>query len=293
MNSKPFIWVTILILLFSSIIPISSSLEDTYHNTIDVKSINVRDSIIQDAIDNANDGDTIYISSGIYYENIIVDKPLTIIGEGADTTIVDGMGLNEHIFNIISDNVEITGFTIMNCSIGFSGIRVNNNSCNIHNNVFSDCGGGVELWNVENVDIHNNTIEDNTWGIYVHSSEDCSINDNAISNNVYGMELGYSTIEIKNNIIENNSLYGILQLWSNNVVFEYNTFTNHSNIALQLYSSKDNIITGNFFKDNYKCITLDDSCNNTLINNNVSGNRYGIYFWFKSNNNQVEDNIIT
>jgi len=102
------------------------------------------------------------------------------------------------------------------------------------------------------------------------------------------MELGYSTINIRNNLIVNNSLYGILQLWCNNVVFEDNTFTNHSNIALQLYSSNDNIIHSNLLKDNYKGIALDDSRNNILINNNVSGNRYGIYFWFKSNYNLIE-----
>ena len=157
-----------LLFLLTSVIPFTSGYENNSNNSI------------QNMIDNADDGDTIYISSGIYYEHIVVDKQLSIIGEGSDTTIVDGMGLDEHIFNIVSDNVDISGFTIMNCSIGFSGVRVNNNSCSIHHNIFRFCGGGVELWNVADVVIHNNTIEDNTWGVYVHSSMDCCINDNIL-----------------------------------------------------------------------------------------------------------------
>jgi len=187
----------ILFLLISSFNPIVSSYENTSLNIIYVNDCNIPFNTIQEAIDNANNGDTIYISSGIYYEHIVVDKPITIVGAGAEDTIIDGMNEDEHIFNIVSDKVDISGFTIMNCSIGFSGIRVNNNSCNIHHNIFKECGGGVELWDVQDVVIHNNTIADNTWGIYVHNSIDCSINNNIISNNFYGMELGYSAIEIK------------------------------------------------------------------------------------------------
>jgi len=214
-------------LLLSSFISIASNFENSNTKSTLINGGNISYNSIQEAIDNSDDGDTIHISSGIYYEHIIVDKPLTIIGNGADNTIVDGMGLDEHIFNIVSDSVDISGFTIMNCSIGFSGIRVNNDSCSIHDNIFRFCGGGVELWDVEDVVIHNNTIRDNTWGVYVHSSNDCSIDDNTIGENVYGMELGYSTITIRNNLIEKNTLYGILQLSCNNVLIESNNFTGH------------------------------------------------------------------
>jgi len=219
----------ILFLLISSFNSITSSYENTSNNSI------------QELIDNANSGDTIYIGSGIYYEHLIVNKPLIIIGDGAESTFVDGMGMDEHVFTILSDYVEITGFTIMNCSIGFSGIRVNNNSCNIHNNIFKYCGGGVELWDVEDVVVHNNTIEDNTWGVYVHSSEDCSINDNIIRENLYGVELGYSTADIRNNIIRRNDLYGILQLSCSQITIISNTFL-YNGFAIQTYNSNSNNI---------------------------------------------------
>jgi len=291
MLKKPTIWGIILILLFTSFNSLASNIED-YSNTIYLNDSSISLNSIQEAIDNANDGDTIYISSGVYYEHIVVDKQLTIIGDGSDVTFVDGMGLDEHVFNIVSDNVDISGFTIMNCSIGFSGIRVNNDFCNIHHNIFRFCGGGVELWDVKDIIIHNNTIEDNTWGIYVHNSKDCSINDNTLMNNVYGMEIGYSTIEIKDNLFENNLRFGILQLWSNDVIIEGNNFSGNVKSALQLYSSNENIIHNNIIRFNRDGLSLDESSNNTISENIITGNNYGVYLWFNSNNNNILNNEI-
>ena len=58
---------------------------------------------IQDAIDAAEDGDTIYVYSGIYYENITVDKTITLQGEDKISTIIDG-GETGDVINIIADN---------------------------------------------------------------------------------------------------------------------------------------------------------------------------------------------
>lgn len=45
---------------------------------------------IQDAIDNASDGDTVFVynDSSPYIENVVVDKSLDIVGEEANSTIV-------------------------------------------------------------------------------------------------------------------------------------------------------------------------------------------------------------
>jgi len=43
---------------------------------------------IQDAIDGAEEGDTIYVHAGTYVENVDVDKRITLIGDGADVVTV-------------------------------------------------------------------------------------------------------------------------------------------------------------------------------------------------------------
>jgi len=44
---------------------------------------------IQQAINHAKDGDTIKVLAGVYRENIIVNKSISIIGDGANITIID------------------------------------------------------------------------------------------------------------------------------------------------------------------------------------------------------------
>ena len=44
---------------------------------------------IQDAINVAEDGDTVYVYSGIYKENLLLDKSIILIGEHKNTTIIE------------------------------------------------------------------------------------------------------------------------------------------------------------------------------------------------------------
>ena len=104
MFHKTIVGGIVLIFLLCSFIPISTSLESSSHNTIYINSKRVSNGSIQDAIDNANSGDTIYISSGIYYEHIVVDKPLTIIGNNPIETPINAVTPPATIIPIKSTN---------------------------------------------------------------------------------------------------------------------------------------------------------------------------------------------
>jgi len=69
---------------------------------------------IQDAVDNASDGDTIFVYSGIYRENIVINKSVFLIGEDKNTTIIVGKEGLKTIINITANKVKIKGFTITN-----------------------------------------------------------------------------------------------------------------------------------------------------------------------------------
>jgi parallel beta-helix repeat protein len=75
---------------------------------------------IQDGVDNAIAGDTVYVFSGFYSEQVTVDKTLSIIGENKETTIVDG-GNAEQVFHVLADMVNITTFTVQN---GMHGLHL-------------------------------------------------------------------------------------------------------------------------------------------------------------------------
>lgn len=67
---------------------------------------------IQAAINNANEGDIIFVKAGNYSESIVVNKTVSIIGENAEKTIIDGNGIAEYIFHVIASNVIIENFTL-------------------------------------------------------------------------------------------------------------------------------------------------------------------------------------
>jgi len=66
---------------------------------------------IQDAINNSANGDTVYVYSGVYYENIVVNRTIFLIGENRDTTMIDGGEMGDTV-TITSNNVNISNFII-------------------------------------------------------------------------------------------------------------------------------------------------------------------------------------
>ena len=98
------ILVFVIIFLFVGASDISGSITinncDYYKASSIGMKINVLDTVtvpddyptIQEAIDNANNGDTVFVKSGIYYEEVEVDKSINLIGEDRNTTIIMGSG---------------------------------------------------------------------------------------------------------------------------------------------------------------------------------------------------------
>lgn len=74
---------------------------------------------IQDAIDNASIGDTVFVfdDSSPYYERIVIDKTINLIGENRDTTVIDGES-GRTVITINNDNILIDNFTIKNGGTG-------------------------------------------------------------------------------------------------------------------------------------------------------------------------------
>lgn len=83
---------------------------------------------IQSAIDNASSGDTIKVGAGTYNGSVLVNKSLNIIG--FDNPIVTNGGT---IFTIDADNVNISGFKIVNGRTGIFYLR--NTRLRLHNNI--------------------------------------------------------------------------------------------------------------------------------------------------------------
>ena len=118
---------------------------------------------IQDAISSPQvmDGDTIYVYSGTYYEHLVVDKAVSLLGETRDSTVIDG-SKTDTVVRVRSDHVTITNFTIRNSRNSYaddSSIHIDGHSHNIiKDNVFAETFVSIYLNNAHNSTICNNEI---------------------------------------------------------------------------------------------------------------------------------------
>lgn len=162
-------------------------------------------SSIQEAIDNASDGDTVFVydDSSPYVENVVVDKSIVLQGEDKETTIVDGSGVDS-VIHVSAMDAEITGFTVINSGFLFldAGIDVfRTDSCIVVGNIISDCKYGISLYVTSDNTVSGNTVIDNDCGIHVTATKHSSITRNTIQNNQRGMYLNGANF---NEIVENN-----------------------------------------------------------------------------------------
>jgi peptide/nickel transport system substrate-binding protein len=161
---------------------------------------------IQQAINAAKTGDTIYVRAGTYYENVIVNQSVSLIGENRKTTIIDnGNGTIGIVLSVYQDYVNITGFTIRNA---IWGITLNNaDHCNISNNEIINNGGvGIHLYNSSNYNvISGNIIKENfNISIALISSNANRISENNITDSVYEFGVALVWSSANNTIYHNN-----------------------------------------------------------------------------------------
>ncbi len=137
----------------------------------------------------AGDGDTVFVHSGTYYENVVINKAINLTGEDKDMTIIEGDG-SGNVITVTVDWVNVSGFTIMNGGdrgwpFYDAGIKLNNvYNCTISNNIVtSNNYDGISLNGSSNNNIMSNMISDSRWkGIDIYSlSSNNIISGNNIS----------------------------------------------------------------------------------------------------------------
>lgn len=197
---------------------------------------------IQNAVDTVDDGGDVIVAFGLYEENVVIDKDVTITGMGTGTdpllgTVVDGSDLDS-VFVILQENeVEITNLTITNGSadeygggVLATGATVTLSDCEILENESGDFSGGG---GIANLLIEGDFPEPPIFGNM--TIENCYVHDN------YALGLGGqgggiydgegSTVTVIDSTIANNQANtsggGIYGAFSSHVNVETSTISNN------------------------------------------------------------------
>ena len=233
-------------------------------------------STIQSAINDASEGDTVFVydDSSPYYENVVIDISIQLFGENKETTIINGGDIGDVIV-VTADQVIISGFTIED-----SGEDYSNHDA------------GIKLNSNENIIINNNIIS-NREGIFLSSSNRNNIVNNSINYNRNAIRLHDSSEEniISGNTIETWSFeFGMYIKDSNGNMIIQNTITNYDGGAVYILESEENNISENTVTNSEHGISL-VYCTNSIISNNfLKQNEYGGIALTGSNSNIISQN---
>jgi len=239
--------------------------------------------LIQDAINDINIGDTVYVYSGYYLENLIINKNIILIGKDKINTTIDGNG--KDVVSIFADDIEISGFTIKN---GKNGITINESSDNIiTENTFIDNECGIYIDNKSS----NNTIYKNNFINNVKNAYDLSKNSwyNSSIGNYWSDYMGFN--EDGNNI--GDTPYNITGIGNQDFYPLFEPITKKPNVDFNYLPSNPTTQDIIQFKDN--SIDLDGNISSWLWNfgdGNISIEQNTTHIYSDNGNYQVTLKII-
>src|SRR5271157_6481047 len=206
MRSKVYIRALItLFCLFILMIAYTSFIAQSVNTIIVDPSGSGNYTTIQAAINAASPGDTILVYSGLYKENVVVDRPISLMGmnTGSGLPVVDGSG-GDSAINITADGVNLQGFNVTHAN---KGISVSSNHSTIKDNIASgmsiSCGIYLDYSSYNDLtdNIVTNVAEDNIQ-LYYSDYNNLTGNNATYSDDGYGVGLQYSN----NNILANNTV---------------------------------------------------------------------------------------
>ena len=307
MLSKALVFAVIVLFIGAGFLPSISSENSSFENTIYVDDDGGADFIhIQNAIDAANPGDTIYVYSGTYNENLVVDKSVTLVGENKEFTIIDG-GSNGDVILVSADDVMIHSFTIRNSGDDSDGISTwepgdYEKKLEISDNIFYDINGiAIRFSRTSESIISNNDIYNCEGGIQLASSSNSNIVDGNILSNIdqdFGIHLTRSEKNIISNNIVTSSYAGIVmtapgEFTNNNKVVNNQVINCYAGVSIQY--ANNNQFYGNLFQNNDYGLLINNDCtnneifHNSFVANNQHSNDEQINIWY--NNSLQEGNF--
>lgn len=278
---------------------------------------------IQKAINHAQAGDVIEVR-GIYNENLVIDKQLTLIG--IDRPLVHGTGSGSVVV-ITADSCIFRGFRVEHSGADLqtedSGILLKSSNNRIEQNELADIlygiyfyrshgntirgntirgrkeleagarGAGLHLWDSPNNTIEDNTISDMRDGMYIQSCNGNQIRRNHVSHLRYGLHYMFSDRNVfEDNFFENN-IAGAAIMYSNHIEFRGNAFVHNrgfSSFGILFQECNELVAENNFIINNATGIFMEALRKTKFRRNVIAQNDVAMQMFSNSDDNVFTEN---
>jgi nitrous oxidase accessory protein len=284
---------------------------------------------LQSMIDEASDGATIQLDNKTYEGNLVIDKPIHLIGKGDTTIKGDGTGnvISVRSEGVILENIAVeNGSMDRNSSEEYAAVKVYTNGNTLrklsikdsfhgiylskaHHNTIDQVqvqgrgygeiagqGNGLHIYYSNQNTITNNEIEGTRDGMFFDYADGNTVLNNKMIKTRYGLHYMYSNEnEFKNNIFTFNT-GGAAIMHSNGLTLEGNQFIfnyGHRSFGLLLLSANDNHIENNTFYMNQRGLYIDQATRNIIRDNHIYQNQIGIELWASSTDQIFTQNTIS
>jgi parallel beta-helix repeat protein len=193
-------------------------------------------------------GTTIRVWEGEYQETIVLDIQVNLIGNGSESTVIDG-DLQGNVIHILADGSTIQKFSIIRGGVG-----------NNHNGIHVQSDGNL---------ITNCTFSGSDRGIYGVGFQNLRVYDSEFTNNTQQAIYAISSHHIRIENISSPDFSDYISLWSTN----HTTLLNN-NIGIGITISSNGIVSGNTCWGNpYGGAAMGIiSASHYIISNNVCSN---------------------
>jgi nitrous oxidase accessory protein len=280
---------------------------------------------LQARIDAAPPGSTVEVPPGVYKGDLVLDRPLRLVGRGRPLLLGSGTG---SVVRIRAAGVTVQGFDVDGRGGGDLGRDASGIHVAAHGVTIRDCrvrrclfgiylreadgavvessvvtgiqgkepgekGSGIHVFDTDGFRLAGNTITDARDGLYVQSSTHGTITGNRASHLRYGLHYMFSD----DNTFEGNTFEdgaaGTALMYSRRIVFRKNRFVHNrgfASVGLLLKACDDVLAEDNLIADNARGIFLEGSYHNTFRGNLVAASDDAIVLYDSCAGNRFTGN---